>query len=342
MTEPKGLNHSKSIQSMSKNQIFSWERLLVYSIYPVILFGSILLGLYMMRLGVHEYGIIITFSAGVAIIISILEYVFPEHKEWIPSWKVIKVDLLHMALTTILPGMLFRALTSAFLYALAVQIARNVGFELWPHHWPLFLQLLLALHLADIGFYIAHRALHEIPSIWPFHAVHHSPEELYVIAANRAHPIQIFFTFGVQFSILWVLGINEEALLLYYIFAGVNGQLQHCNIKMRCGFLNWVFATPDVHRWHHSIVIEESDANYGNSVMLWDLLLGTRKVPKEVTMDHDHIGLPHGTNFPESYLGQLMVPFDWANVRFDREENIEWLKQQAKEGKLKNEFQADH
>ena len=297
------------------------DKILTHSLYPILLFVPVLLGLFMVQSGVNDLVIIGTFSLGMAVVIATIEFIYPEHKEWVPSWKVLKVDLLHLALTTILPPMLFRALLTAFFYTTAAFISNRVGFELWPHNWPLLLQLLLALHIADIGFYICHRALHEVEAIWPFHAVHHSPDQLYVIASNRAHPIQIFFTFGAQFAILWTLGINQEALLMYYIFVGVNGQLQHSNIKMRCGFLNWIFATSDVHRWHHSVEIPESDANYGNSVMLWDILLGTRKLPKDVTMPYDHIGLPPGTKFPDTYFGQLMVPFDWANVRFDRPEN---------------------
>ena len=305
----------------------NYDKILTHSLYPLLLFGPILIGLLMVDLGVYDLVIIGTFSIGMAVLIAIIEYVYPEHKEWRPSWKTLKVDLLHLAFTTILPPMIFRALLTTFFYSLAHYISQNVGFELWPHEWPLLLQLFLALHIADFGFYVLHRALHEIEAIWPFHAVHHSPEQLYVIASNRAHPFQIFFSFGVQFMILWTMGINEEALLMYYIFTGINGQLQHCNIKMRCGILNWIFATSDVHRWHHSIEIPESDANYGNSVMLWDILFKTRKVPQDVSMAYDHIGLPHGTNFPDSYLGQLMVPFDWANVRFDREENQKHINQ---------------
>ncbi|HCX67158.1 MAG TPA: sterol desaturase, partial [Rhodobiaceae bacterium] len=30
----------------------------------------------------------------------------------------------------------------------------------------------------------------------------------------------------------------------------VLGILTHCNIEMRCGPLNYVFNTPELHRWH--------------------------------------------------------------------------------------------
>ncbi len=302
------------------------QKIITYSLYPLLLFVPIFLALWMIDQGVNDLIIVGAISLGTALAIVVMEYFFPEHKQWRPEWKVLKTDLIHLLVTSVFPPMLFQAVLAVVFLALAQFIAQNVGFELWPHHWPLFFQMLLAIHLGDMGYYILHRGLHEIPAIWPYHAVHHSPEELYVIASNRAHPIQIFFTFGMQMMILWTLGIKAQALLMFSVFVAVNGQLQHCNINMRCGIFNWIFATSDLHRWHHSIEIPESNSNYGNNVVLWDILLGTRFLPSKVSIEHDHIGLPHGTAFPDSYWGQLMVPFNWENVRYDRKENPEAYK----------------
>src|SRR6476661_10706910 len=41
---------------------------------------------------------------------------------------------------------------------------------------PVLLQFLEAVIVADMGYYIAHRLLHELPWLWQFHAVHHSIE----------------------------------------------------------------------------------------------------------------------------------------------------------------------
>ncbi len=313
------------------------QKILTYSLYPFILFVPIFIGIWMINAGFNDLAIVGIISIGTALLIVALEYFHPEHNQWRPEWKVLKVDLIHLLVTSVFPPMLFKAVLAMVFLALAQFISQNVGFELWPHHWHLFFQMILAIHLGDMGYYILHRALHEIPRIWPYHAVHHSPEELYVIASNRAHPIQIFFTFGMQMIILWTLGINNEALAMFSIFVAVNGQLQHCNIKMRCGIFNWIFATSDLHRWHHSIEIAESNSNYGNNVVLWDILLGTRFLPEQVVMEHDHIGLPHGTDFPDTYIGQLMVPFNWEKVRYDRKGNPEAYKkrlQAEKEGRV--------
>lgn len=296
------------------------RRILLYALYPLLLFVPIFGAIYWLgQVGEAQYPLIITVvSLGMAVLLFALEYVIPEHKEWHPSGKVMFHDLLHMVITSVVPTELFKAV----LLSLAVWAAPHIsiaGFQAWPSHWPLVLQMLLAIHLGDMGYYILHRALHEVPKIWPFHAVHHSPEQLYVIASNRAHPIQIFFTYGIQVGILYAMGISQEALLMFSVFVSVNGQLQHCNVNMRCGILNWIFATPDLHRWHHSIEIPESNSNYGNNVVLWDLLFGTRFLPREVGIGHDHIGLPPGTDFPETFWGQVMAPFRWEKIRYDRD-----------------------
>ncbi len=328
-----------SVQEKDEN---IWQKILTYSLYPIILFVPIFGALWMIEQEVNDLVIVAITSLGTALFIVFMEYIYPEHNQWRPKWKVLKTDLIHLLVTSVFPPMLFKAVLAALFLALAQFISHNVGFDLWPHHWHLFWQMILAIHLGDMGYYILHRGLHEIPAIWPYHAVHHSPEELYVIASNRAHPIQIFFTFGMQMMILWTLGINDEALLMFSVFVAVNGQLQHCNIKMRCGIFNYVFATSDLHRWHHSIVIPESNSNYGNNIVFWDILLGTWFLPKQVTIEHDHIGLPHGTAFPDTYWGQLMVPFDWENVRYDRKENPEAYKKRLEAEKAGHIYHPDY
>lgn len=302
-----------------------FQKIRVYSTYPLLLFVPIFVAIYMIQQGVNHAVIISSISIFMAILIFVLEYVFPEHKEWHPTKKVMLHDFLHMAITSVVPTKLFEFLITLLLPILAIWGAGQIdGFATWydagnVSYFSLFLQMLIAVHLGDMGYYILHRALHEIPQIWPFHAVHHSPEQLYVVASNRAHPLQIFFTYGMQIAVLYAMGITSEALLMFSVFVSVNGQLQHCNIHLRCGIFNWIFATPDLHRWHHSVEIAESNSNYGNNVVLWDILFATRFLPKQVGIGATHIGLPPGTDFPETFVGQVKAPFRWEKIRYDRD-----------------------
>ena len=50
---------------------------------------------------------------------------------------------------------------------------------------------------------------------------------------------------------------------------------------LRYGPLNYIVGSAETHRWHHSRVPRESNANYGNTVIVWDLVFGTWFLPRE-------------------------------------------------------------
>ncbi|HFH3925418.1 TPA: sterol desaturase family protein, partial [Pseudomonas aeruginosa] len=59
-------------------------------------------------------------------------------------------------------------------------LAGVLGFRpVWPQAWPLWLQLLLAIVLADLGITLVHYASHRSALLWRLHAVHHSVQRLY-------------------------------------------------------------------------------------------------------------------------------------------------------------------
>jgi hypothetical protein len=74
---------------------------------------------------------------------------------------------------------------------------------------------------------------------------------------------------------------------------------------MRFGVLNYVIATNELHRWHHSRKIQESNANYGSDTAMWDLLFGTFFWPKKSRVEA--IGVIN-ENYPENFKGQMEAP----------------------------------
>src|SRR5215510_7482872 len=54
-------------------------------------------------------------------------------------------------------------------------------------HLPWLLQFFLAVVVADVAEYWIHRAFHEVPFLWGFHAIHHSSKALDWIAGSRSH-----------------------------------------------------------------------------------------------------------------------------------------------------------
>ncbi len=103
-----------------------------------------------------------------------------------------------------------------------------------------------------------------------------------------------------------LIGIGEEVLGLYFVFYIVNGAFQHCNIHLRFGWLNYVISTAELHRWHHSKIPRESNTNFGNNVILWDLLFGTRFLPQDHKVGE--LGVLNG-EYPLDFNSQMKTPF---------------------------------
>ena len=63
---------------------------------------------------------------------------------------------------------------------------------------------------ADLVQYWTHRAYHEIPFLWRFHAVHHSAEYMDWMAGSRLHMFELIFTRVSILGVLYVLGFSKR------------------------------------------------------------------------------------------------------------------------------------
>lgn len=178
--------------------------------------------------------------------------------------------------------------------------------NVWPHHWPVAAQAALMLLTADFFRYWLHRWAHTIPLLWRFHAVHHSPARLYWLNVGRFHPVDKTLQLLLDTLPFVLLGVGEAVIAFYFVFYAVNGFFQHSNINLRFGVLNYLISSAELHRWHHSRRIEESNTNYGNNVILWDLLFGTRFLPKERSVGE--LGLIN-RRYPAGFWSQMAAPF---------------------------------
>ena len=95
-------------------------------------------------------------------------------------------------------------------------------------------------------------------------------------------------------------------LALYFVFYAVNGFFQHCNIELRMGVLNYIISGPQLHRWHHSRKPMEANSNYGNNIIIWDLVFGTYFYPQDRLVDE--LGLLN-EEYPLDFGSQLKTPF---------------------------------
>jgi len=81
------------------------------------------------------------------------------------------LDAAHMLLSNVSVPLLVRAAIFAPLVALALALQRALAHRLWPHAWPLYAQVALALALAEFAQYWIHRLAHERDGLWRIHAL---------------------------------------------------------------------------------------------------------------------------------------------------------------------------
>lgn len=240
-----------------------------------------------------------------AMLITLLEFKFPYSAAWRPERDEVRMDLMFMAVVQLaLPPLVGFAFTFGLLepaQALGLPVAR-----LWPHSWPVWLQALLMVLAVDFLRYWLHRASHNNKYLWRLHSVHHSVEQLYWLNTARFHPLEKVLQMLLDSLPFLLMGVNEKVLALYYLAYATNGFLQHSNIRFRFGMLNYVIGSAELHRWHHSRQPEESNANYGNNVIVWDLLFGTWYLPKG--REIEALGLQEPA-YPRTFLGQMWAPF---------------------------------
>ncbi len=153
-----------------------------------------------------------------------------------------------------------------------------------------------------------HRVQPQVPTLWRFHAVHHSAPRLYWLNAGRFHPVDMILSTVLGFTPLMLLGCNQVTLALFMLIGAIHNLFQHANIDVKLGPLNYVFSMAELHRWHHSKLLDEGNANYGGHLAFWDLVFGTRYFPKDRLPPRD-IGITYPPDFPDHLFPQLLSPF---------------------------------
>ncbi len=244
-----------------------------------------------------------------ALILFALERARPHLREWLPSDGQEFADLAHTALTKSFVQLL---VVSLAVLGLAKTVGGPVGTGLWPNAWPMWLQVALALVIAEFGLYWGHRLAHEWPWLWRFHAVHHSTKKLWFLNTGRFHFVDTLKSLLFSALLLAAAGAPGTVVMWFGAITAYIGFLTHCNVRMRPGWLSYVFNTPTLHRWHHSMDLREGNKNYGENLMLWDLVFGTyfndttRQPPAE-------IGIREA--MPLRFAHQLLVPFRWRRFQ---------------------------
>jgi len=173
---------------------------------------------------------------------------------------------------------------------------------------PLVVQVPALVLAADFTQYWVHRAFHQFPMLWSFHAIHHSIEQMDWLAGSRLHLVDVIVTRGLTYVPIFVLGFSQSALMVYVFLVAAQATFIHANVRWTFHRARRLIVTPAFHHWHHGAERECVDKNFAVHTPIWDLLFGTYYLPDRWPQAY---GLADGRRVPERWVTQLIYP--WRN-----------------------------
>jgi len=143
---------------------------------------------------------------------------------------------------------------------------------------PGWLAVLIAVLILDFAIYLQHVLFHAVPAFWRLHRVHHADLEFDLTTGLRFHPIEIILSMIWKMAIVAALGAPPIAVLIFEVVLNATAIFNHSNVALPRGIdaiLRLFIVTPDMHRVHHSVLVRETNSNFGFNVPWWDRLFGT-------------------------------------------------------------------
>jgi sterol desaturase/sphingolipid hydroxylase (fatty acid hydroxylase superfamily) len=177
------------------------------------------------------------------------------------------------------------------------------------------LALIIGVPALDFVIYLQHRMFHVVPLFWRVHMVHHTDPDIDVTTAVRFHPVEIILSLLIKFTAVAAIGAPPLSVLIFEIMLNGAAMFNHGNVGIPLSIdriIRMVLVTPDMHRVHHSVLVPETNSNYGFSFSWWDRLLGTYKAQPQEGHDKMKIGL-NGYHDDRSLKlsALLMMPFSY-------------------------------
>jgi len=160
-----------------------------------------------------------------------------------------------------------------------VTVAYTDLFGTWSLHlyrplgfWGL---AVVAFVLTDALAWVSHWCHHKVPTLWRFHAVHHSQRRLNALSDNRTHVGEIVFAALIVFVPSELLGLGSSAAMRLAFIGIYYCAMLHSNVRTNLGPLRYVFMGPQAHRVHHAVEPRYFEHNFGTVFPWWDFVART-------------------------------------------------------------------
>ncbi len=262
------MNHSRADYNEATTVA---EKVVHFALQPLLLAGA-------MGYWLQDPGSLTAFPLillTVHIILGSLERCIPARPGWLIGGRAMAGNVLMVLLLSTGAGLV------AGMYAevLAEPLARlrsSLRLDIWPHQWPLLVQMLMVFFLSEFIWYWFHRAEHRWYPVWRLsgHGAHHSFKNLGALNFGLNHPLELFLLVLPAALIELTFGVGVAAAGAV-ILTTTQASIAHANLDLNARGIGWLFTTNRHHIHHHSVVMAESNTNYGCAAIVWDRLFGT-------------------------------------------------------------------
>jgi len=226
----------------------------------------------------------------------------PKSRRWFGNLGIVFID--SAALRFLMPVTAMAAASSAASHDWG--LLHSVGITGW-------LAVLLGVAALDIAIYFQHVMFHAVPLFWRLHKVHHTDLDIDVTTGVRFHPLEVLFSMGIKVGVVLFFGAPVLAVLAFEVLLNGTSMFNHGNVGMAHGVdkcLRLLVVTPDMHRVHHSVIIQETNSNFGFNFPWWDRLFGTYRPQPSAGHDDMVIGIARYRDPKDLTLPRLLVlPF---------------------------------
>jgi sterol desaturase/sphingolipid hydroxylase (fatty acid hydroxylase superfamily) len=239
----------------------------------------------------HEPVIRLGFFLGAFLLIAVAEIFAPRRAPSASKGARWVNNLAIMALNPLAVRLVFPVLP----VALAVMAQERHWGLLNNLELPFWLEVCVGAVFLDFCIYLQHVLHHAVPTLWRLHMVHHADLDFDVTTGLRFHPIEILVSLMIKLAAVAALGAPAQAVLLFEVLLNTTAMFNHSNIYLPLKLdrvVRLLVVTPDMHRVHHSVVIRETNSNYGFCLPWWDWLLGTYQDQPAQGHQELTIGLP--------------------------------------------------
>jgi len=243
---------------------------------------------------------------GVFVLMAVAETVWPRRKRLHTRLRRWTSNLGIVVLNTLVVRFIFP------MAAVSVAVlAENSSWGLFNNLlWPLWVKVILAVVVLDLIIYLQHVLVHAVPALWRLHRMHHTDLDYDVTTGARFHPIEIIFSMVIKLTVVSALGAPPVAVVIFEVLLNATAMFNHANFYLPVGIDRWlrlIVVTPDMHRVHHSIIVQETNSNFGFNLPWWDRLFGTYRDQPAAGHDEMTIGIEQFRNAEDLRLDQMLI-----------------------------------